>query len=431
MGIDGFHKWILTEYGDIYYDVNDANIVFHHLYIDLNYLLHLCHYNSNDETHLINKMSIVIMDICAKVSPAISLNLFCDGTAPFAKMFLQRERRNKNQNQNDNIFKTSLHFTPGTKFISDISTKLKKCIDIIKTHFNIYVIIDSILPGEAEIKIKNLVIQNYNKNINHNHLLVTNDADVVLILASDKTYNKTNILLNNKVLPMEQLLRKHFNKYNPTFNEINNLDFVLLSILLGNDYIPKIGEVSPHKLWKSYQQNVDKYHYILKININNNNNIKFEFNKDFLIDILNDCIGKIGRTKVLKNNKLYCKELYENYFDGILWILIMYNMGRCYNYDYICKCNKPVDILNFILYLYDFNINNFKYIETNPIPSILCGILLLPENASIELIDSKYIKFIKNRHIQKIYKENFKITVELIKEIHIIYNKFIETLISQ
>lgn len=426
MGIDGFHKWISSEYDDIYYDINDTNKVFHHLYIDLNYLLHLCHYNSNDETHLINKMSVVIMDICSKVCPVISLNLFCDGTAPFAKMVLQRERRNKNQNQNDDIFKTSLNFTPGTNFIKDMSIKLEKCIKTIRTYFNIKVNIDSIAPGEAEIKIKNKLIQNYNRNKDHSHLLVTNDADVVLILASDETYIKTNILLNNKVLPINELLIKHFNKYNPTFNKVNNLDFVLLSILLGNDYVPKIGELSPKKIWDSYQQNVDKYKYILKIN--KENDIKFEFNKDFLIDILNDCVGKIGKTKILKNNKLYCNELYKNYFDGILWTLTMYNLGRCYNYDYICNYNKPIDILNLILYLYDYDIKNFKFIETKPIPSVLCGILLLPENASKELIDKKYKKFIENKSIKKIYQTDFKITVEFIKNIQIKFEEFGETL---
>jgi len=166
MGIDGFHKWLYSEYEEVYYNLNNTKNIFHHLYIDLNYLLHLCHYNSNDETHLINKMSLVIMDICGKVCPVISVNLFCDGTAPFAKMVLQRERRNKNQIKDEDVFKTSLNFTPGTKFIKTISIKLEKCIHIIKTYFNIKVNIDSIAPGEAEIKIKNKLIQNKIKTKN-------------------------------------------------------------------------------------------------------------------------------------------------------------------------------------------------------------------------------------------------------------------------
>jgi 5'-3' exonuclease len=425
MGIDGFHKWIKTDYESIYYDIYKTEKIFHHLYIDLNYLLHLCHYNSNDEVHLLNKMSVVILDICKKVSPTISLNLFCDGTAPFAKMVLQRERRMSNKN--DDIFKTSLNFTPGTNFIKDISIKLEKCIKTIKTYYNIKVNIDSIAPGEAEIKIKNKIIQNYNKNNNHSHILVTNDADVVLILASDETYTKTNILLNDTVLPINELLMEHFKKYNINFNKnnINNLDFVFLNILLGNDYIPKIAELSPKKIWNSYLQNSFKHKYLLKIN-KQNNIIKYDFNKDFLIDILNDCIGKIPKTKILKNNKLHSMEIYKNYFDGILWTITMYNLGRCYNYNYICNSNKPIDILNLIIYLYNFNIDDFEYIETNPIPSILCGILLLPENASRELIDKKYFKFIDNN--KEIYKKDFKINIDFINNIKLNFDKYIENL---
>ncbi len=76
MGIDGFHNWIEKEYPEAYVDIKTDKTVYHHAYIDLNYLLHLCHYNSVDETHLINKMSLLILDICAKIQPAISLNLF-------------------------------------------------------------------------------------------------------------------------------------------------------------------------------------------------------------------------------------------------------------------------------------------------------------------------------------------------------------------
>ena len=57
-----------------------------------------------------------------------------------------------------------------------------------------------------------------------------NDADVVLILTSDESYKKTNILINNKILSINKLLNEHFKKYG---NKVNNLDFVFLNLLLG------------------------------------------------------------------------------------------------------------------------------------------------------------------------------------------------------
>lgn len=414
MGIDGFHKWIEKSYPDAYTNINSDKI-YHHMYIDLNYLLHLCHYNSNDEIHLINKMSMIILDMCAKIQPVISLNLFCDGTAPFAKMVLQRERRCKNIKINDDIFKTSLNFTPGTQFIKEMPKKLEKSINIIKTQFNITVNIDSIEPGEAEIKIKNKLISHYKENNNHTHLLVTNDADVVLILSSDEIYKKANILLYDKILSIDKMLEEHFNKYSLK-NKINNLDFVFLSLFLGNDYIPKILEISPAKIWNAYKLNIDNYDYLIK------KDKTFDINKQFLIDILNDCIGMIGKIKIKKNYYKFKKEIYQNYFEGILWTIDMYKEGLCCNYNYICNYQKPINILDFILYIDDLdNINNYIIKNIIPIPSILCGILLLPKDAQ-ELIDNKYIKFMDQ--IKEIYESEFKITINFMDEIVKKFNLF-------
>jgi len=244
-----------------------------------------------------------------------------------------------------------------------------------------------------------------------------------LILAGDESYKKSSILLNDKILSINELLIKHFKKYN---SDVNNLDFVLLNAFLGNDYIPKISELSPKKIWESYSLNIEKDIQIIKIQ-KINNVIKYEFNKELLINIFSDCIGKISKTKIIKNNNIYDKDLYKNYFDGVLWTTTMYNLGRCYNYEYICIDKKPIDIINLIIYMYDFDINNFKYEETNPIPSVLCGILLLPENASKELIDKRYKKFIDNEDTKKMYNKDFKISVDFIKNIQTRFEKFEST----
>ncbi len=428
MGIDGFHKWIETTYPEVYHDINTTKEVYHHLYIDLNYLLHLCHYNSNNEVHLINKMSVTILDICTRVQPVISLNLYCDGTAPFAKMILQRERRCKNIQISDDIFKTSLNFTPGTYFIKEIPNKLSKVIKIIKNQFNIKVNIDSIDAGEAEIKIKSKLLDYYNINNNHKHMLVTNDADVVLILCSSKSYNRSYILLRDKVLSITKLINSHFDKLK--IKDKNNLDFVFVNMFLGNDYLPKINQLSPAKLWEAYKLNISDENRCL-INIDNSSGInKFNINKKLLVGILNDCVSKIGKTKIIKNNELYNNNKYDNYFDGVLWTLDMYNIGVCNNYNYICNTTKPIDILNLILYLESKqDINNFKYVINPPIPSILCGILLLPHDAQ-ELIDRRYISFMSEDEIKKIYDSKFEISIEYMNNIlkkFITYEKSIDT----
>ena len=430
MGIEGFHSFIEKDYPEAYHNINTTTQLYHHVYIDLNYILHLCHFNSNDEVHLINKMSLLILDICAKTQPVISLNLYCDGTAPFAKMVIQRERRSINIKESDDIYKTSLNFTPGTKFIKELPKKLNKIIKIIREQFCIEVNVDSIEAGEAEIKIKNKLLELYNKNKTHNHLLVTNDADVVIILCATDTYKKSYILLRDKVLSMDRLIKEHFKIYfsNLAHNishtsdksDTINLDFVFLNVFLGNDYIPKISQISAKKLWECYRLNINEHKYLLKITKKDNKNI-FDINKQFLIDILNDCIAQIGRNKIIKNNTIYNKHDFDNYFKGILWTIDMYNVGKCNDYSYICENKKPIDILNFVLYLNSLeDINMYIHHMIDPIPSILCGILLLPKDAQ-ELIDEKYQDFMKDDDVKVIYNKDFKITNDYLKKI---VNKF-------
>jgi len=423
MGIDGFNAWIDKDYPEAYSNIVTSKTLYHHLYIDLNYLLHLCHYNSNDTVHLLNKMSMIILDICVKVQPIKSVNLYCDGTAPFAKMVIQRERRCKNIKISDDIFKTSLNFTSGTQFIEELPKKLEKTIKIIKNLFHIEVNIDTIIDGEAEIKIKGKVLENNNKNNNkQNNVLVTNDADVVLISSSSDTYKNTYILVKDKLLSIDKLLNLHFKKYSSPIEldyTVNNMDFVLLNLFLGDDYIPKIGYISPNKLWNAYKLNISKYKKLIEYDNN-----KFNINKDFLLDILDDCISSIGKTKIIKNNKIYNKEKLDNYFEGILWIINMYNNGKCNNFEYICNDLQPIDIFNFRMYIQSLtNINNYNNKIVESIPSTLCGILLLPKEAQ-QLISNRYKDFMDDEEIKIIYNDKFKITINFLKSITKKYNKY-------
>ena len=80
----------------------------------------------------------------------------------------------------------------------------------------------------------------------------------------------------------------------------------------------------------------------------------------------------------------------------------MYNLGKCLDYNYICNTNKPIDILNLAIYVSDLDINIFLKNKSSPIPSELCGILLLPEAAK-ELIDDKYTNFMNDKEVNVIY----------------------------
>ena len=422
MGITNFYKWIKTEYSNCIKPIN--NECYNHVYIDMNYLLHLCVYDCDDFNILMKKIETIILDVCIKTQPSDSLNIFCDGTSPFAKLILQRERRFNNSNILRSTFDVEpnmsniLHFTPGTTFIKSIPNKLKKLLHNIENQFNIQINIDVIDPGESEIKIKNKLLEYYNKDKNKSHILLTNDADVILILTSHESYNKCHILLKYDILSINKLINEHIKKYGKS--QFSYLDFSFLNLFLGNDYLPKLYYVTNKNLWDSYKFNLDLMNDSKKFLIKFNNDNKIMINYDLLFYIFNILLIKISRKKFI--NTEYNDEKYKNYFDGLIWNFKMYNIGICNDYYYYCKIKKPIDILNLIMYLSDKkNIYDDYNIENKPISSELCSIMILPESGK-KLIDDKYHKFIDkiNKKIN-LYDKKFILTKN---NIEFILNEF-------
>jgi len=383
MGITNFYKEIKLKYKEAFFIIN--NEIFEYLYIDMNCLLHKCNYNCISIEDIIKKIVFVILEITKKVQPTKGIYLFCDGTSPFAKLLLQRERR---FSMEENL---SLNFTPGTIFLKNLPEKLENIIEILKIHLNINVYIDTLEPGESEIKIKNQILKNFNNNNQDKHVLITTDADVILILLSHISYKRCYVLDHDNILSLEKLYESHQIKYN--LLDDAHIDFAFLSLLMGNDYLPKINLLTFDKLWESYKLNVKNNKLI------NNINNKFILDLNLFIDILNDIIGKIGKKYKIKTNS---DEHLKNYIDGLKWNLDMYINGKCVDYHFIMNNNNLIDILNLIIYLKNID-KNYLNLERNiynkPIKSELCGILLIPYKSK-HLIDKKYHNFLEeNKYI--------------------------------
>ena len=218
MGIEGFYKWIKDDYSEAIYSYDSENIpkYFNHAYIDLNYLLDMCNYNSNNIIHTINKLKNIIMDIVIKTQPNKTLNLFCDGVAPLAKLLEQRKRRIEHTIYDTKLISledSTLNFTPGTIFLETLEEKLQQIINIIKNQFCIDIYVDIINDGEGELKIKNQLLKNYSKSNLDTHILITTDADVVLMAMSNYSYTNSYILLKDNILSLDKLLKLHITKY--------------------------------------------------------------------------------------------------------------------------------------------------------------------------------------------------------------------------
>jgi hypothetical protein len=408
MGITGFYSWIHERYGNCI-NIPNKPIFVNHIYIDLNYLLHMCTYNSPTINDTVLKISSMILDICSRYHALDTINICCDGSAPLAKLFLQRVRRLQeariiyaNNNINDNLKTSSLNFTPGSVFMSTLHEKLQNLKLKLEITLNVKVNINNLDSGEAEIKNKYLINKHIDENPLSTHLLVTNDADVLLIVAATKIYQNIYVLLkHNMILCLKDLIKSHSDIFG--YSTFPQYDFAFLNLFNGNDYLPKLRYTTIDKIWESYKLKLRKYKEGLVLEKDMKTG-RFTINQPFLLDILKSIVSKIS-IPVMKKTRLfeYKYQEYSNYVDGLIWCFQMYFEGKCNYNSYLYSSENTPDPLLLMLHLMTHNINSHFNLEmTKAISNNLCSILLLP-NIARDLIDKKYYEFM-DKH-EYLYEE--------------------------
>ena len=116
MGITNFHKWLRENYPQ---SIKSHWIdSYDNVYIDLNFVLHYCYYGVNTITDIYIKLQSYIESILQLLQPQQNVIFATDGTAPLAKLILQRKRRLNISKQNANKDFSSVIFTPGTHFMN-------------------------------------------------------------------------------------------------------------------------------------------------------------------------------------------------------------------------------------------------------------------------------------------------------------------------
>lgn len=414
MGITNFHKMIKEHYPEAfkkkwinYYD---------NVYVDLNFVLHYCSFSSSSEEEVFSKVYTFFDNILVELSPTKSLTICSDGVAPLAKLILQRQRRlnvskNLSENNNNNNF-TTMMFTPGTNFMKELKFKLSNYFDYISNVYGIQINYLDDRIDEAELKLKNKLMENMNQDKSATHVIVTNDADVVVMLTTLKEIKNSFVFTRsnnqNDVLSIGKLIDLHTNKFGMSLN--SNYDFALISIMMGNDYIPKIRLVDFDKLWNAYKS-------IIASNLVGLVNYDFTINYNFFVKLLNKIIelSKQKSTNYITIHNCF-NSMYSNYLDGLTWCLETYQKGVCSRYDYMYEHQESPHPLGLIINI----LNNKKLLEVNKskydsISPELYAILVLPTTAK-NLIDNKYHKFMNESDI--LYtNEKCQICKELLKEI--------------
>lgn len=316
MGIPGFFSF-LKKYNNIYNDNIDDNFIrphivkrdecladfYFHLFLDFNGAIYTAYYSKTIKTeealiaNVLGYLDLIvsIYDKCKLKTLFIAL----DGVPPRAKIEQQRMRRfhsvkekrlNKEMEEQwgdkdmkdvkfdkdkDNNIDTTM-ITPGTQFMYNLRLAIEKHIQKYK-HINTVIFSSADVPGEGEHK-----IMKYIKTIDYKDYdnVVIYGLDGDLIMLSLASHINNIYLLREKTFfgsytfqvdeyefmyldidALKMCLLDEFTNYisNVNYDNIMRLidDYVFLTFIIGNDFIPKIPHLSVYNngldtLMKSY-----------------------------------------------------------------------------------------------------------------------------------------------------------------------------------
>lgn len=265
-----------------------------HVCIDMNQVLHTSCRCADDPKHIMARIFTNLDDLLRVINPRKSLCLAFDGPAPFAKMQTQRSRRKTSPD--------SCLITPGTDFMNGMEN-LMLCYTlqrIQKTTFqNVSIFISGPeTPGEGELKIIDWIFRN-KPPLNETIVICGCDSDIILqaltlgtdyncmVLQSGTEFSDAfcNISLLHKSMSSSifsqantTLFEESLNKYSTAVGLIHQNDskvhkfedfiaefgnsttsrfeIILLFILQGNDYLPKLRGVTIPKVLRTYAETI-------------------------------------------------------------------------------------------------------------------------------------------------------------------------------
>ncbi|RUS28983.1 XRN 5'-3' exonuclease N-terminus-domain-containing protein [Jimgerdemannia flammicorona] len=253
-----FVDWLMTKFPGAFRPVTvHERAFFDTVYIDVNPLIHDTLRSSKTEKMFVKRFFDMIDKILTQCTPTRICYLAVDGPGPLAKLLEQRKRREKNKKKSNGL--STLQITPGCLFMERVEIYLAyyicRYLQTKKHPQDLKFVIDGAAsPGEGESKI----IQNLSENsalIEGSCAIVTPDSDAILqAIASGipRLFVVRKIKqAQHKVLSIDSLTLQ-LNTWFPGQGARMRLDFVVLAMMCGNDYLGKLRHSSMDRLWLHY-----------------------------------------------------------------------------------------------------------------------------------------------------------------------------------
>lgn len=395
MGIEGFVKILAnTSPGCISVESPTKKDIYPDaVWMDLNSTLHMAH--SLARNHFFSKGSVSqadFLDVLEKkfkermsfnIDPYVDnlklLGLMVDGIPPFAKTHEQRKRRyiaakeiREGETREVGVEipynLRSIAITPGTDLMFKIDKMIIRWIGEFETRSKLEVIYSPHTErGEGEHKIKDEIRKSIRTlGRNSNHVIIANDNDMVLLSIVSGVNNiviQKNTTQHRK--DITYIYIEELKKENKILMRNNIMDYVLITSLFGNDFVP----AQPLMSHKSYSEIMEKYIEMLDSGnsrpLVREHNGKISVNWEALLTIADehnwsDTYGSIAAKDDLRSlaendpnlskykglwysralmprsgetntsdwiNKTRLNKMVKDYTDGLIWTLLYYFLG--------------------------------------------------------------------------------------------------------
>jgi len=401
MGIHHFHTWLREKYPEAFID-SGSKKKYDHIYIDLNFMLHLSMFRNTNEKMFLSYLYKQLDDVITKYTVLKSVVIAIDGPSPYSKINLQRKRRQDMINPDADYTKlSSLCLTPGTQFMLNLIKHLDGYIKTRKKWFRYrtvkFQVSATTIPDEGEIKLLNQLIKNGHNNNYESHLIVGNDADLIVMAMGLKNIYNIDILVKNKrqydLISIPKIIVSHNTKYGIIETDSISLlkncsirqDFMVLSIMMGNDYFPKVAFTKFDSLWHAYKQTIDS----TRTYLTNGSSFNIIALKKFFTNIVLNLSPQYKKIQ-FKNYIDQDEDTLKGYLEGLLWCTDMYMNGECPMYDYEYNRTRAINPANMLFFLETLK---EKIIvprsDIEPLDAETCALLLLPKKAQC-LLPKKY-----------------------------------------
>ena len=271
-GIAGFQRWFLSEFPEAVIKVYDGDVdTFDHVAFDMNGLLHSACLKAKTLEHAVLRIFRELDATLRILQPRKSVVLAFDGPGPLAKLLTQRKRRLKASRQSK--YKMSgLNITPGTEFMLAVRRACEYfAADRVASSYRFkdaaFFISGSDVAGEGEVKIIEWLHLLRSKEPTDSLIIVGGDAD--LVLQGLATYSVRDMFVfagrdksqaigkmsnaPSLVLSLWEVVRSLERQF-PGESKVARVDILILMIMNGNDYLPKVRGSGFRSFFKAYSK---------------------------------------------------------------------------------------------------------------------------------------------------------------------------------